>query len=196
MRAISNAILLSMLLASLALTGCSYGGSSSASNPNERGANSHTIALTSPAFTGKAALPARYTCDGKNVPPPLKWANVPANAKELTLMLISLTPVRQEGNRIRERVTVSWAVTGLPPTLHGLTAGRLPHGAVIGRTARGGAKYSVCPPKGKGQTYLLTLYASPQRLGLHRNFSAESLFANLTEAEAPNGQLFVTYSRA
>ena len=37
--------------------------------------------LTSSAFTEGGAIPAKHTCDDKNVSPPLKWSGVPAGAK-------------------------------------------------------------------------------------------------------------------
>ena len=43
--------------------------------------------LTSTAFTEGAAIPAKHTCDAKNVSPPLKWSGVPAGAKSLALIV-------------------------------------------------------------------------------------------------------------
>ena len=42
--------------------------------------------LTSTAFTEGTAIPAKYTCDAKNVSPALKWSGVPAGAKSLALI--------------------------------------------------------------------------------------------------------------
>src|SRR5262244_2401523 len=42
--------------------------------------------LTSSAFKEGEAIPAKYTCDDKNLSPPLKWSGVPVDAKSLTLI--------------------------------------------------------------------------------------------------------------
>ena len=43
--------------------------------------------LTSTAFAEGAAIPAKHTCDARNVSPPLKWTGVPAGAKSLALIV-------------------------------------------------------------------------------------------------------------
>ena len=37
--------------------------------------------LTSPAFQNGGAIPAKYTCEGRDVSPPLAWSGVPPQAK-------------------------------------------------------------------------------------------------------------------
>jgi len=45
------------------------------------------IKLTSPAFSDGETIPQKYTCDGDEVSPPLKWDSVPAETKSLALTL-------------------------------------------------------------------------------------------------------------
>src|SRR5262245_38397377 len=42
--------------------------------------------VTSSAFQEGQPLPAKYTCDGENISPPLKWADAPAGTKSFTLI--------------------------------------------------------------------------------------------------------------
>jgi hypothetical protein len=42
--------------------------------------------LTSDAFEDGAAIPARFTCDGENLSPPLAWGDLPAGARSLALL--------------------------------------------------------------------------------------------------------------
>ncbi len=42
--------------------------------------------LTSPGFAHQGPIPARYTCDGDNVNPPLVIAGVPEQAVSLVLI--------------------------------------------------------------------------------------------------------------
>ena len=43
--------------------------------------------LTSTAFKAGEPVPAKYTCEGKNISPPLQWTGVPAEAKSLVLIV-------------------------------------------------------------------------------------------------------------
>jgi len=42
--------------------------------------------LISSAFANYGIIPSCYTCDGKNISPPLRWEDVPDKAKSLTLI--------------------------------------------------------------------------------------------------------------
>jgi phosphatidylethanolamine-binding protein (PEBP) family uncharacterized protein len=44
------------------------------------------IQITSPAFQNNGMIPRQYTCDGKDMNPPLMIANVPQGAKSLALI--------------------------------------------------------------------------------------------------------------
>ncbi|HEQ60377.1 MAG TPA: YbhB/YbcL family Raf kinase inhibitor-like protein, partial [Firmicutes bacterium] len=44
------------------------------------------LTLTSSAFKTGEAIPKRYTADGMDVSPPLKWKNVPDGCKSLALI--------------------------------------------------------------------------------------------------------------
>lgn len=45
-----------------------------------------TMKLTSSAFDAGQAIPAKYTCEGEDISPPLQWSGVPAGAKSLALI--------------------------------------------------------------------------------------------------------------
>ena len=117
-----------------------------------------TMQLTSTAFHDGGDLPARYTCDGNNVSPPLAWSGVPANTK--TLAVIVDDPDAPDP-RAPRTVWVHWVVYNLPPSVTGLpeAAAELPPGAKAGindfkKVAYGGP----CPPIGKHR-YFFKLYA-------------------------------------
>ena len=44
------------------------------------------LQLTSPAFVEGKDIPGQYTCQGRDVSPPLKWSGVPTGAKSLVLI--------------------------------------------------------------------------------------------------------------
>lgn len=185
----------SVLLAALALAGCGGGGSSSTARTPA--AKLRTITLTSPAIaSGSEAIPARYTCTGKDVALPLQWKPVPLGTKELLLLMFTLTPVHVTGNAVREAIVPEWAVAGLPPTIHQLAPGKLPSGAILGRNPQGSSGYSICPTTKTRQTYMIALFASPRKLSPHPGFTDEALFAELSRIRPPYGQLFTSYLRA
>src|SRR5208282_4934358 len=45
-----------------------------------------SIQITSAAFADGQPIPAKYTCDGNDVSPPLAWTNAPANTKSFALI--------------------------------------------------------------------------------------------------------------
>ena len=42
-----------------------------------------TFEITSPVFADKTKMPALYTCEGRNISPPLQWTAPPAGTKSL-----------------------------------------------------------------------------------------------------------------
>jgi Raf kinase inhibitor-like YbhB/YbcL family protein len=42
--------------------------------------------ITSPAFSENSMVPAKYTCDGQDISPPLEWKDSPAGTKSLALI--------------------------------------------------------------------------------------------------------------
>ena len=48
--------------------------------------NRTAMQLTSTAFSEGGPIPARFTCDGSDASPALKWSGVPSGAKSLVLL--------------------------------------------------------------------------------------------------------------
>ncbi len=87
--------------------------------------NGRKMTLSSPAFTDASTLPVAYTCDGSSVSPPLVFANVPSEAKSLSLRLTSVPDVELQISRrrsARDRA-VHWTLHNLSPRLSGLPEG-------------------------------------------------------------------------
>lgn len=43
--------------------------------------------LESTAFANNQSIPRKYTCDGENLSPPLKWENPPKGTKSFVLIM-------------------------------------------------------------------------------------------------------------
>jgi Raf kinase inhibitor-like YbhB/YbcL family protein len=120
----------------LLVAGC--GGSSDGSTST--GGALARINVSSTAFAQGGAIPREYSCDGRDISPPLRWSGVPHGASELTVVMRD--PGAPGG------VFVHWTVR-MPATVGELAAGQVPAGAVQGQNGFGRAGYGgPCPPKG------------------------------------------------
>lgn len=136
---------LAVVGAALALAAC--GGSSGGAKPA-----STRVDVSSPAFASGGPIPSQYTCDGRDVSPPLRWSGVPRGTKELRLLIRD--PDAPGGNFIH------WSVVGIPPTADGLASGALPRGAIAGNNSFGSVGYrGPCPPPGEEHHYQITVSA-------------------------------------
>ena len=124
-----------------------------------------TLTLTSAVFKHNSAIPALYTCQGKDVSVPLAWSGVPAGAKSLVLIVDDPDAPDPKAPRM---TWVHWVLYNLPPLATGLKEGikpsELPKGTLDGlndwkRTGYGGP----CPPIGRHR-YFHKLYALDTQL--------------------------------
>lgn len=111
------------------------------------------LSVTSSAFGKGETIPTRFTCDGKNVSPPLRWSGVPDRTKEIALVMDD--PDAPGGT------FVHWVVFKLPRAQRALAAGKLPQGARQAINDQGNARYGgPCPPLGDSpHRYRFTVYA-------------------------------------
>ncbi|HET9875136.1 MAG TPA: YbhB/YbcL family Raf kinase inhibitor-like protein [Mycobacterium sp.] len=146
-----------------------------------------TFTVTSPAFAENSPIPAEYSCDGRNVPPPLHWQNVPPGAESLALVVDD--PDAPAG------LYVHWVVTGIPPATTAIVDGALPDTAVVSLNSAGKAEYlGPCPPVGTGvHHYRFQLYALSGPLTLAPTTpvpESTTTIANLSAAVAGTVGLF------
>jgi Raf kinase inhibitor-like YbhB/YbcL family protein len=126
-----------------------------------------TMQLHSTAFAAGTAIPARYTCDGDDVSPPLSWTDPPRGTKSFALVVDDPDAPDPKAPR---RVWVHWVVYDLPAGAHSLreavrTAADLPKGARMGKNDWGKAAWGgPCPPVGRHR-YFHKLYALDVALG-------------------------------
>jgi Raf kinase inhibitor-like YbhB/YbcL family protein len=63
---------------------------------NDRKELPMTLKLESPAFQNGAPIPERYTKEGENISPPLRWTDPPAETKEFALIFEDLNAGKEE----------------------------------------------------------------------------------------------------
>ena len=169
--------------AALAAAGC--GGGDKPTEPLPKAPAS--MHLASPAFRDRGTIPARFTCAGKDVSPPLRFWDVPVGAQELELLLED-----PDADRF-----VHWTLLRIPPTIHFIADGEPPAGTVQTENGFGDRRYGgPCPPEGKGpHRYVFALYATDAPLGLDENASPDEVRAAIAKHAVAVGRLTGRFAR-
>ncbi len=143
--------------------------------------------LTSSSFIPGGPIPARFTCDGEDINPPLEWRDVPVGAKSLAI--ITDDPDAPGGTWLH------WTLWNIDPSLSGIETGKVPSGAVEGMTDFGRSGYGgPCPPSGNHR-YYFRIYALDIRLDLRADALLSDLNQAMTGHVIGQAELMGTYSR-
>jgi phosphatidylethanolamine-binding protein (PEBP) family uncharacterized protein len=175
-------------------TQTSGGAPSSTSSNAQTSKAEHTpkviLRLSSPVFGGGSEIPVRYTCDGAGTSPPLHWGAIPHGTAELALFILG------NDGESAGKPQIYWAVAGLQPTLKGVSAGRLPPGAIVGRNSLGQSRYTICPSRSDGlRHYAAALLALPSSASAAPGFDASALFNTVLHTAEYGGLAIFTYKR-
>jgi Raf kinase inhibitor-like YbhB/YbcL family protein len=127
--------------------------------------------LTSSAFTNGGKIPFVYTCDGKNINPPLSLSDVPAQVKSLVLIMDDPdVPVSVR----KDRMWVHWVVYDMPTTVKAIQENSNPPGT-SGKNTSGKLGYDgPCPPD-REHRYFFKLYALDTLLKLPSGATKEQV---------------------
>ncbi|MDP8956029.1 MAG: YbhB/YbcL family Raf kinase inhibitor-like protein [Actinomycetota bacterium] len=147
-----------------------------------------SIQLTTGAFRPGGAIPSRFTCDGENIHPPLRWMGGPP-AEEYTLIMVD-----QDADEF-----VHWIVYGIPGNITAIAETSPPPGASEGvngfeRVGYGGP----CPPRtDAAHTYLFTVYSLrvARTGGLGPGASLQEVLDAIRCCIQAKGSLSATYAR-
>ena len=156
-------------------------------------AQTGNMQLTSTAFAEGQAIPAKYTCDDKNLSPPLKWSGAPPGAK--SLVLIADDPDAPGGTWVHlvlYDLPATWSELSedLPKGQH------LPTGAKHGLNDFKHLGYGgPCPPPGKPHRYFFKLYALDAFLDLKPGATKKEVERAMENHVLTHGQLMGTYKR-
>ncbi len=119
-----------------------------------------TLTIVSTAFSAHGNIPAKYTCDGTDVSPPLSWNGLPAGTRSLALIMDDPDAPDPAAPKM---TWVHWVLYNIPPATtmlpENVKTDELPGGTREGlndwqRTGYGGP----CPPVGRHR-YFHKLYA-------------------------------------
>lgn len=153
------------------------------------------LTLTSPAFEPGQSIPKKYTCQadpqvgGTN--PPLKFSNIPANTKSLTLILEDPDVPK---NLIPSGIFDHWVVFNMSPGMTEITEpGDSEPLGIMGSNTNGKTTYSPpCPPSGQHR-YFFRLYALDIVLPLKEGASKQEVLNAMQGHIIEQAELMGTY---
>jgi Raf kinase inhibitor-like YbhB/YbcL family protein len=152
-----------------------------------------SLQIFSPAFSAGETIPKKFTCDGPDVSPPLKWNDPPANTQSIALIMDD--PDAPVGT------WVHWVLYDLPAATRELPEGvpkqeQLSSGARQGRNDFGKIGYGgPCPPAGKPHRYFFKLYALDAKLGLKAGATKADVERAMKGHVLAQGELVGRYGR-
>ncbi len=127
--------------------------------------------LLSPVFQHEQPIPSKYTCDGNNINPPLRFSDVPQGARSLVLIIDDPdvpTSIRADGNWDH------WLVWNIPNETEEIAENSVPQGAVVGKNTSGHNAYGgPCPPD-REHRYFFKLFALDTVLDLPEDATTKS----------------------
>jgi Raf kinase inhibitor-like YbhB/YbcL family protein len=154
--------------------------------------SNNEMQITSSAFAGGSLIPAKYTCDGNDLSPPIKWSGAPAGTKSFAV--VCNDPDAPMGN------WVHWVVFNIPATTTEL-AEALPINQQVLETVRQGINDfkktgygGPCPPPGDTHHYHFRIYALDTMIGLSMPTKLEFMSA-LEGHVLAEGELIGTYKK-
>ncbi|MFB2894613.1 YbhB/YbcL family Raf kinase inhibitor-like protein [Aerosakkonemataceae cyanobacterium BLCC-F50] len=151
-----------------------------------------TMKLESDAFSANGMIPSKYTCDGRDFSPPLKWDAPPTGTQSLALIVDD--PDAPMGT------FVHWVLYDLPPEITSLPEAipgdaTLADGGTQGKNDFGKLGYGgPCPPSGTHR-YFFKLYALDRTLELASGATKAQLEAAMSGHILAAAELIGLYAR-
>jgi Raf kinase inhibitor-like YbhB/YbcL family protein len=142
--------------------------------------------LSSPAFENGGDIPEEYTCDGKQISPPLQISDVPATAKSLALIM--------EDPDAKAAPFVHWVLWNIPPLTTMIKKGETSMYDTGKTTSRKLGYVGPCPPFG-AHHYYFTLYALDTTLSLKAGADKKEFEKIMAGHQLATAQLLGLYQR-
>jgi len=148
--------------------------------------------ITSSAFTEGSMIPAKYTCDGQDISPPLAWREAPAGTKSFAL--ICDDPDAPMGT------WVHWVVYNIPPNIDKLDENVKPEKEFKDGMRQGSNSWprigygGPCPPSGTHR-YYFKLYALDTMLELKTGATKAQVLQAMKGHVLAESQLMGKYKR-
>jgi hypothetical protein len=148
--------------------------------------------ITSSAFTEGSMIPAKYTCDGQDISPPLEWKDAPADTKSFAL--INDDPDAPMGT------WVHWVAYNIPSNITKLDENAKPEREFKNGMRQGSNSWprigygGPCPPSGTHR-YYFKLYALDTVLDIKPGATKVQVLQAMKEHVLAEAQLMGKYKR-
>jgi len=151
-----------------------------------------TMEIKSSSFNHEDMIPAKYTCDGQNISPPLSWSGAPEKTKSFAL--ICDDPDAPAG------IWVHWVIFDIPANVNSLPEKTSRQEEITGLGKNGkntSGRYGYdgpCPPSGTHR-YYFKLYALDIILNRKAGLTKEDLLAAMKGHIIAQTELMGKYRR-
>lgn len=148
--------------------------------------------VTSSAFTEGSVIPAKYTCDGEDISPPLEWKNASAGTKSFVLIC--------DDPDAPGSTWVHWVAYNIPPETNKLDENVKPEKEFKDGMRQGNNSWpkigygGPCPPSGIHR-YYFKLYALDTMLELKLGATKAQVLHAMKGHILAEGQLMGKYKR-
>lgn len=153
------------------------------------------LVLTSQAFKNGGTIPAKYTCDGENISPPLSISGAPEGTKSFALIMTDPDipkAVHPEGGEWDH-----WVAFNIPADTN-----EIHDGATIGTRGKGSRESlyykGPCPPsqyEPHEHRYYFRLYALDCELNLEEGATKDKVLTAMNSHIIASAELIGRYSR-
>ncbi len=138
------------------------------------------LKLISPSFKDGDGIPTKFTCEGDDVSPPLKWENSPIGTKSFVVILEDPEDTTAPGG-----IFLHWTIFNIPSDTMELAenvsaTSQMPKNVKEGKNDFGKIGYGGPCPDGSGKhKYRFTLYSIDIKLSLETGISKEQLLNSI-----------------
>lgn len=147
------------------------------------------LEISSPAFSTLESIPKRYTSDGENVSPPLKWSKIPPKTKQLALICHDPDAPLPTG-------FTHWTIYNISPSVTEIAEGGGDKFTEGVNSAGNNGYMGPAPPQGHGvHHYYFWLYALDKSLDLRSGLKREELLEAISDYVIAQARLVGTYQR-
>lgn len=152
------------------------------------GAGGGKMKITTPAFQEEGNIPSKFTCDGSDANPPLRFEGAQAEAKSLALIVDD--PDAPSG------LFTHWLIWNIDPKTTAIDENSAPPNAIQGKNDFGKSGYGgPCPPSGTHR-YFFKVFALDRKLELPAGSKRAQLDAQMRGHVIAQGELMGRYSRS
>jgi Raf kinase inhibitor-like YbhB/YbcL family protein len=149
-------------------------------------AQSHSLKISSKAFNNNNNIPAKYSCEGEQISPPLSIAGIPSGAKSLAIIVHDPDAPMKGG-------FTHWVVWNIDPATK-----EIPEDFKGGEQGWNGAKKTgytgMCPPSGTHH-YHFRVYALDTKLDLNKETGKDELEKSMKGHILAQGDLVGLYKK-